>query len=113
MRVLVCGSRYFNDEKKLEEVLTNYPITSVVEGGARGADTLGRRYAERRGIPITSFPAEWDKYGKAAGPIRNNQMLVEGRPELVIAFRGENSRGTQNMIDQAMKAEIETIIVGI
>lgn len=78
-----------------------------------GADTLAKEYAIRRGISVSAFPALWGKHGKSAGPIRNNQMLTEGKPELVIAFRGPNSRGTQNMIDQAKKAGVETVVVNI
>lgn len=113
MRVLVCGSRHFNDYELLERTLETLDITTIIEGEARGADRLARRYAERRGLDVLPFPALWDKHGRAAGPIRNTQMLVEGRPELVVAFRGPNSRGTQNMINQAEKAGIEVRIIEI
>lgn len=113
MRVLVCGSRHFNNKDLMEDILNDYNVSTVIEGEARGADTLARRYAERHGIPVDRYPALWDKHGKAAGPIRNAQMLTEGKPELVIAFRGPNSRGTQNMIDQAKKAGVETVVVNI
>lgn len=113
MRVLVCGSRHFQDYALMEKTLEALAITTIIEGEARGADTLARRYAERRGLDVLPFPALWDKHGKAAGPIRNKQMLVEGQPELVIAFRGPNSRGTQNMIDQAKKAGIPVEVIDI
>lgn len=113
MRVLVCGSRHFNDYIKLEEVLNGFGITEIIEGEAAGADRLSRVYGERHRIPVARFPADWTKYGKAAGAIRNKQMLVEGQPELVIAFRGPNSRGTQNMINQARKAGIETVVIDV
>lgn len=113
MRVLVCGSRHFNDSKLLEEVLNGYPITTVIEGEARGADTLSRIYAEHRGIPVERYPADWNLYGKRAGPIRNTAMLTKGKPDMCVAFRGPNSRGTQNMIDQAQKAGVETRIIDI
>lgn len=111
MRVLVCGSRDFNNRKLLDETLDGVEITTIIEGEARGADTLAREYGERRSLDVLPFPALWDKYGKSAGPIRNAQMLSEGGPELVVAFRRPGSRGTQNMIDQAMKAGIETRII--
>lgn len=111
MRVLVCGGRDFTDFKMMERILDVLPITSAIEGGARGADTGYKQYAERRGIPVSSFPAQWDKHGRSAGPIRNKQMLDEGRPELVIAFPG--GKGTRNMIDQAIKAGIEVKIIEI
>lgn len=113
MRVLVCGSRHFQDYELLKETLDEYDISCLVEGEARGADTLAREYAERRGIPVLPFPALWDKHGRAAGPIRNAQMLGEGRPELVVAFLAKDSRGTQNMIDQAQKAGVEVRIIDV
>lgn len=113
MRVLVCGSRSFNNYELLEKVLNDYNISIIIEGEARGADTLARIFGERHRIPVLPFPAEWDKHGKAAGPIRNTRMLNEGKPDFVIAFRGTNSRGTQNMIDQARKAGIETRIIEV
>lgn len=113
MRVLVCGSRHFNSPVLMKETLDEYPITTVIEGEARGADTLARKYAEGRGLDVLPYPALWELHGKAAGPIRNTQMLKEGKPDLVVAFRGPNSRGTQNMINQARKAGIETVVVDI
>lgn len=113
MRILVCGSRHFNDYELLEKVLNDYNISVIIEGEARGADKLARRYAETRGIPFRAFPALWNEYGRRAGPIRNSEMLSKGNPDFVIAFRGPNSRGTQNMINQARKAGIETRIIEV
>lgn len=114
MRILVCGSRHFNDYRLLAETLDKIRgITQIIEGEAKGADTLARYYAERRGIEVRKFPADWQTYGKAAGPVRNKQILDEGKPDMVLAFRAPNSRGTQNMIDQAEKAGIKTIVVDI
>jgi len=113
MRVLVCGSRHFNDSVKMKEVLDAIDITTIIEGEARGADKLSAIYAGHRGIPVERYPADWKKFGFAAGPIRNTAMLAKGKPDLVVAFRGPNSRGTQNMIDQATKAGIETRIIEI
>lgn len=113
MRVLVCGSRHFNDYSLLEKTLDELDITEVIHGAARGADTLGGLYAERHKIPIRSFPADWNLHGKAAGPIRNTKMLVEGKPELVVAFMADESRGTKNMVDQATKAGVEVKVIKI
>lgn len=113
MKVLVCGSRHFNDYELLEKVLSNYEITEIIEGEATGADTLARRFSESKGIPCKKFPAQWDLHGKRAGPIRNAQMLSEGQPDFVIAFRGKNSRGTQNMIDQSKKKNISVRIIEV
>lgn len=122
MRVLVCGSRYFNDYPRLclemdnisekEDFDNNQPIT-IISGAARGADTLGERYAEECGWELARYPADWETHGKRAGPIRNSQMLREGKPDLVVAFRAPDSRGTQNMIDQSRKAGVETVVIEI
>ncbi len=117
MKVLVCGSRHFTDYKLLEEVLDEIhketEITEIIEGEARGADRLSADWAVRNNIPVRRFPALWDVHGRAAGPIRNQQMLDEGKPQMVVAFRGPNSRGTQNMIDQSIKAGLSVKIVDI
>lgn len=112
MRVLVCGSRDWTDWKYLIRTLEEFhrvmPITLLIEGEARGADRMARWWAETRGIKVERYPADWDKYGKAAGPIRNTKMLKEGKPEAVIAFH-ENiteSRGTRDMVRQAENAGI-------
>jgi hypothetical protein len=84
-------------------------ITVIIEGEARGADTYARVYAERNNIPIEKYPADWKRYGLAAGPIRNRQMLMEGKPDLVMAFAKTTlaeSRGTKNMVKQARKAGV-------
>lgn len=113
MRVLVCGSRHFQDYELLKETLDGYEFTEIIHGKARGADTLAGDYGRSNGIEVREFPADWNKYGRGAGPIRNSQMLKEGKPELVIAFRAPDSRGTQNMIDQAQKAGVEVRIIDV
>lgn len=113
MKVLVCGSRHFNDKELLHSVLDKINITTIIQGEARGADTMGREYAEERRLNCLSFPAEWDKHGKRAGPIRNYQMLKEGKPDLVVAFLAPNSRGTKHMIEIAQKAGVPVEIIHI
>lgn len=111
MRVLVCGGRDFNDYDLLKRILDAYTdITEIIHGAARGADTLGGRYGRETGIDVTEFPADWRAFGKGAGHIRNRQMLEYG-VDLVLAFPG--GRGTQNMIDQSIKAGVETRIIEI
>lgn len=82
--------------------------TLVIEGEARGADTMAAHWARTLGIEVAAFPANWDDHGRAAGPIRNKQMLDEGRPDAVIAFSTDlaNSRGTANMVRQARAAGV-------
>jgi hypothetical protein len=113
VRVLVCGSRHFNDYELLQRTLDEIRISVLIHGAARGADRMAGQYATSRGIPVEEFPADWNTYGKAAGPIRNSQMLKEGKPVLVVAFRHSASRGTQNMIDQATKAGVPVRIIDL
>lgn len=115
MKVLVCGSRYFDQRGRLFDILDRFrklhPTMEVIEGEAPGADTYARQWAEERGIVVHKFPADWAKYGKAAGPIRNKQMLEAGA-EMVIAFpMSEMGRGTGNMVRQAQAAKIPVQIV--
>lgn len=113
MKLLVCGSRHFNDYEKLKLVLDGIRPASIISGHAKGADSLAERYAEENHVPCEVFPADWDTYGKKAGPIRNYQMLKEGRPDQVVAFLAPDSRGTKHMIEIAQKAGVETKIVEI
>ena len=91
-RVLVCGGRAYDDRDALFAALdrlhSERGIAVLIAGGAQGADTLAVEWAQARGIRTEVYMAEWDKYGRAAGPIRNKQMLDEGLPDLVIAFPG-------------------------
>lgn len=110
-RVLVCGGRNYADSKRVSEVLSKLhseePFEVLIHGRARGADTLARLWAKDNGVPEEGFSAEWKKYGRAAGAIRNTRMLKEGRPTLVVAFPG--GKGTTNMVRQAEKAGVPVI----
>lgn len=103
MKVLVCGSRVYDDSDQLYSFLDRQhaetPITTIIEGGAPGADHLAMTWAARMRIPRQRFNADWDKHGKAAGPIRNQQMLDEGKPDIVIVFPG--GKGTADMASRA------------
>lgn len=119
MRVLVCGSRTYCDEPVMNTILTFikslHSDLVIIQGEARGADLMAKAWAVKNGVLHLDFPANWTKYGKAAGPIRNNQMLTEGKPDLVLAFptNGDltKSKGTKNMVEQARNAGIETVVV--
>jgi len=108
MRVLVCGGRDFNDWVKACGVFDSEDehlgIDVVIHGAARGADSLADRWARERGKPTLPFPADWHLNGRAAGPIRNQRMLDEGKPNIVIAFPG--GRGTADMVRRARAAGI-------
>lgn len=101
MKTIIAGSRNFDDYDTLKNVCNKYQITEVVCGGAQGADALGERYARENNIPIVYFRADWDKYGKSAGPIRNDQMAQYA--DFLIAFWDGQSKGTHNMIKTAQK----------
>ena len=112
-RVLICGGRDFSDRdylfESLDSFLLNYDAIEIVSGHANGADKLGEEYAMLHGYSLKVFKAEWSKYGRAAGPVRNKQMLqyiLEANP-VIIAFWDRKSRGTKNMIDQGRKAGVE------
>ncbi len=105
MRVLVCGGRDFRNKDLIEDVLKRFEISCIIEGEARGADTLAREYAERQGIHVDAFPVQWKLYGKAAGPIRNSEMLRVGKPDIIIAFPG--GKGTADMVKQAKDAGVK------
>ena len=109
MKLLVTGARQYGDTDYLNAVLDCIAPARVIEGAARGADELAHRWAASRGVPNDRYPAEWNKYGRAAGPVRNKRMLDEGSPDLVVAFPEAGGRGTQNMMRQALKAGLTVI----
>jgi hypothetical protein len=111
MRVLVCGGRYYDHwtfiVNVLDSVHARHPVTLLIEGGATGADSLARRWAIARGIEVATYRANWDRYEHRAVLIRNSQMLREGRPELVVAFKG--GRGTAHMVTIAAAALVPVL----
>jgi hypothetical protein len=115
MRLLVCGGRDFSDVQLAHEKITKAIGTifmtppTIIHGGAKGADAIAGEYAKINGFPCEVYPADWNAHGRAAGPIRNRQMIVEGRPDAVLALHG--GRGTQNMVKQARAAGIVVYIV--
>lgn len=112
-RVLVCGGRDYQDRERLFVVLDEHharqPITVLIEGGADGADRFASMWAFEHEIDSDTFFAKWKVHGRAAGPIRNQRMIDEGRPDVVIAFPG--GRGTADMMKRARAAGVEVIEV--
>ena len=109
MRYIIAGGRDFNNYNVLCTVMNtikkygpsvNKPITEIVTGDARGADTLGAQWAAAHNIPVVHFPADWETYGKSAGFIRNAKMGEYA--DVAICFWDGKSKGTKNMI-QTMK----------
>jgi hypothetical protein len=103
--LLVCGGREYTERvflfEKLDEFHERCPVSHLIHGGARGADTLAHQWALSREIPrITVHPAQWGRHGKRAGPIRNMAMLNSHPGVAVMAFPG--GKGTQHMINLAV-----------
>ena len=113
MVVLVCGSRTYADYDRIYDCLKSLAVSQVLAGGCRGADTLAACAAQACGYPFREFPADWNKFGKAAGPIRNQKMLDEGKPDLVVAFHEnlENSKGTKDMVRRAIRQGIPVWLI--
>ena len=105
-RILICGDRNWKDVETIENFICSLPPdTVIIHGNARGADKIAERKAKEHGLTVKGYSADWDRYGKAAGPIRNKRMLLEGRPDRVVAFHNDlsKSRGTADMLRQAEK----------
>lgn len=103
MKICIAGGRDFADYNVLANVVDLIlaemdASPTIVSGCAKGADSLGERYALERGLNVLPFPADWKKHGRAAGPIRNAQMADEA--DMLVVFWDGASRGTRNMIDQ-------------
>jgi len=126
MRVIIAGSRDFNNFESLEfEVIrifkklkaegyftTRNDIT-IVSGTAKGADKLGEKFAEKYNLKLERFPANWDKFGKSAGYKRNQHMSTFAKEDngVLIAFWNGSSKGTKHMIDIANKDGLKVFVV--
>lgn len=127
MKIIIAGNRYFEDYDFLKRGINNIfrhieneggkPLNNImiVSGGARGTDTMAARFAKENNIPFKEFRADWGKHGRAAGPIRNQEMadFVKNGDCLLIAFWDYESRGTRSMIEIAHKERIQTYIFKI
>lgn len=117
MKILVCGSRSWSNLAVMRQTLCkaaegHHSIT-IINGAARGADRMSSELAELFLWHSAEFPAQWDKYGKAAGPKRNQKMLEEAEPDLVLAFVDKpisKSRGTYDMVSRALAAGVTVIV---
>ena len=110
MRVIVSGSRSITnyDLVKHQIELSGFHITELVCGGANGVDKFGEKFAKEKNIKIKYFLPDWHKYGKAAGPIRNEEMAKYA--DFLIAIWDGKSRGTKNMIDLAHRYQLKSFI---
>lgn len=127
-RLLVCGDRNYTDYQMINKVLADFHTTGtindvsycepfskllIIHGDCKGADSLAKNFAKLNNHEILTFPANWNKYGLNAGPIRNQQMLDVGKPQLVIAFHTniDSSKGTKHMMNIARNMNIPTILI--
>lgn len=109
LKILVCGGRDFVDYEYLDQMLSKLikPGDIVIHGAARGADLMAKEWADVHQIEERGYPAQWNTHGKAAGHLRNYQMLVKEEPDIVVAFPG--GKGTLNMMSQAKIANVPVI----
>ena len=105
IRLAVVGSRTFTDYELLKNTLDDFVeshiITEIISGGAKGADTLAKKYAKENGFPTNIILPNWEKFGKSAGFIRNEQIVQECT--YLMAFWDGKSKGTKHSIDLAKK----------
>jgi hypothetical protein len=113
LRVLVCGGRNYRDQehvwKFLSELDAKQPIGLLIHGAATGADRLAQGWARHRLIPDREFESNWPVDGAAAGPMRNQRMIDEGKPDLVVAFPG--GPGTADLLQRAKLHGVKVIEV--
>lgn len=112
IKIVVAGSRDFARydilKSSLDQLLLNEKDVTIISGTARGADQLGERYAKEKGYGLLRFPANWDKFGKSAGYIRNEEM-AENTDAVVVFWNG--SRGTKHMIDIAKRKNLLCVVL--
>lgn len=114
VRVIIAGSRNFHDFDLLIEVMDHFlskieDSIEIVSGKAKGADTLGERYALLRGYPVKEFPADWNQFGKSAGYKRNVQMAEYGTH--CVVFHLNESKGSAHMINIAKQYNLKLRVV--
>ncbi len=112
MKTIIAGSRSLHDYDAVCKAIENslFDITEVVSGTANGVDRMGEIWASENGIPVKRFPADWNRHGKAAGPIRNQQM--GDYAEALIAIT-TGSPGTRNMIEYAKKKGLKVFVLTV
>lgn len=111
MRVLIFGSRHWTNYNRIKEVIKDlkdiYDDITIIEGGCKGADILARKAAIELGVKYIEYPADWS-LGKKAGPLRNQKMIDEGKPDIAYSFHNdiENSKGSKDMLNRLIKHNI-------
>lgn len=110
MKTIIAGGRDFEDfELLVESCKSEFPISEVVSGGAKGADRLGERFAKENNIKIKRFPPDWEKFGRSAGFVRNREMA--NYADSLIAFWDGKSKGTNHMIKLAKHLGLKVKVI--
>jgi hypothetical protein len=108
VKIIVCGGRNYADAEAVDAALgklgRKYPVLFIAHGGAAGADSLAGAWAAKWGIPTEVYRADWNQHGRSAGPLRNQKMLDDFRPDGVVAFTG--GAGTRHMVSIARAAGV-------
>lgn len=123
---LICGGRNFSDHQMFDAIMSDLVRqrgcpSKVVHGAANGADSMADEWAKRMAIEVVRCPADWNTHGKAAGPIRNEDMLIDHKPKLVVAFpggvgtadmlkRANNRRGAIDVIEVRLISEVQNTV---
>jgi predicted Rossmann fold nucleotide-binding protein DprA/Smf involved in DNA uptake len=110
MKTIIAGSRDFHDYDVVLKAIkeSQFNISEVVSGMASGVDQLAIRYAQENNLPLHEYWAEWEFYGKSAGPIRNRLMAKNA--DALIAIHSKDSKGTKNMIETALKEGLRVFV---
>ena len=121
-RIIICGGRHFKDYERLESTMNEVmnkiapwrDVVEIVSGHCEGADQLGELYAKNHDLPCKVIPAQWEKFGKSAGPIRNSEMVkyaAEAEMPVVVAFRSPRTTGTNDTVKKATKQGFKVFVV--
>lgn len=110
MKTIIAGSRSITDPAAVIAAVaeSGFQITEVVSGAAHGVDRLGEEWARRHEIPIVQFPPDWNKYGRGAGVIRNNEMAAYA--EALVAIWDGSSHGTYHMVNAARERGLKVFV---
>ena len=113
MRVIIAGGRDFKNyellKEKCQKILANQKEVIIISGGANGADKLGERFAKEFNLKLVQFLADWDKFGKSAGFIRNKEMADNA--DALVAFWDGVSKGTRHMIDLTKEKGLKVRVI--
>lgn len=112
LTILICGTRNREPRELLEKIISKFqPGDIVIAGAAKGVDRCAAAVARSKGFQVREFPADWDRFGKVAGPLRNQEMLDQ-RPDVVIAVHDDPSlgKGTKDMVFRASRAGVPVVI---